>query len=324
MRVVVTGGAGYIGSVVTDQLVRAGHDVTVIDDLSTGHADSLPSSVTLHRMAVGGIAEVLGRGEAVDAVMHFAGKIAAGESVRKPGLYWQSNVVESIELLAAVREARVPRLIFSSSAAVYGNPTHTPITEDAATAPTSPYGWTKLAIDAAIGHECRASDLGAVSLRYFNVAGASRSSDGRPLGERHNPETHLIPLAFEVVAGQRGQLELFGDDYPSPDGTCVRDYIHVEDLARAHLLALEHTHPGEHQVYNLGNGQGHSNREVIEAVQTVTGTKVNVSVAPRREGDPAILVASSERAETQLGWTRQKPDLPAIVADAWEFYGRSS
>jgi UDP-glucose 4-epimerase len=211
-------------------------------------------------------------------------------------------------------------LIFSSSAAVYGNPTRTPITEDADTSPSSPYGWTKLAVDAAIGQQCHASHLGAASLRYFNVAGASWSQEGRPLGERHDPETHLIPLAFDVAAGRREHLNLFGDDYQTPDGSCIRDYIHVEDLARAHLLALDHTRPGEHQIYNLGSGSGHSNRQVIEAVRTVTGQTVSVSVAPRREGDPAILVASSQHAEEHLGWIRTKPDLQTIVADAWQFY----
>jgi UDP-glucose 4-epimerase len=201
----------------------------------------------------------------------------------------------------------------------------TPITEDAPAAPTSPYGWTKLAIDVAIGHECAATDLAAVSLRYFNVAGASRRADGTPLGERHDPETHLIPIALEVAEGRRDRLPLFGDDYPTRDGTCVRDYIHVEDLARAHLLALEHAGAGRHGVYNLGNDRGYTNREVIDVVRAVTGHPVPVDARPRRPGEPAELVASSQRAESEPGWVRSKPDLSTIVEDAWEFrQGRSS
>jgi UDP-glucose 4-epimerase len=216
----------------------------------------------------------------------------------------------------------VRRFVFSSTAAVYGNPTELPIPETAVTAPTSTYGATKLAIDMAVTSEAFAHGLAAVSLRYFNVAGAYLRPDGTALGERHEPETHLIPIALRVAAGTRDKLQLFGDDYPTPDGTCVRDYIHVEDLARAHLLALDAPRPGEHRVYNLGNGNGFSNRRVVEVVREVTGQELPVEIAPRREGDPAALVAASGRARAELGWTPAKPTLHDMVGDAWEFYTR--
>jgi UDP-glucose 4-epimerase len=319
VRLLITGGAGYIGGVVVAQLVAAGHDVTVADDLSTGYADAVPAGVTLTRVGIHDIATVLTPGTGYDGVLHFAAKIAAGESVQHPEWYWHTNVVGSLALLHAVRAAGVPRLVFSSTAAVYGNPVAVPIPEDAVVAPTNPYGWTKLAVDMAIAHECAAHGLGAVSLRYFNVAGAARAADGRMLGERHHPETHLIPIALEVAAGRRDRLQIFGEDYPTPDGTCVRDYIHVEDLAAAHLLALDAAEPGRHKVYNLGNGNGFSNRQVVDVVRAVTAAPVPVQAAPRRPGDPAQLVASSARARTELGWVPAKPDLHDIVADAWTF-----
>jgi len=319
VRLLVTGGAGYIGGVVVAQLVAAGHGVTVADNLSTGYADAIPAGVTLARVGVHDIAEVLTPDAGFDGVLHFAARIAAGESVQHPEWYWHTNVVGSLALLDAVREAGVPRLVFSSTAAVYGNPLAVPIPEDAVVAPTNPYGWTKLAVDMAVAHECAAHGLGAVSLRYFNVAGAAHAADGRMLGERHDPETHLIPIALEVAAGHRNSLHIFGEDYPTPDGTCIRDYIHVEDLAAAHLLALDAAEPGRHRVYNLGNGNGFSNRQVVDVVRAVTGAPVPVQTAPRRPGDPAQLVASSARARTELGWVPAKPDLHDIVADAWAF-----
>jgi UDP-glucose 4-epimerase len=319
VRLLVTGGAGYIGGVVVARLVAAGHDVTVADDLSTGHADTLPRQVTFHRLGVHDVAQILTAAAGFDGVLHFAAKIAAGESVRRPELYWHTNVIGSLALLDAVRTARVSRLVFSSTAAVYGNPVSVPITEEAVVAPTNPYGWTKLAVDAAIAHACAAHGLGGVSLRYFNVAGAALQNGGPALGERHEPETHLIPIALEVAAGRREKLEIFGDDYPTPDGACVRDYLHVDDLAAAHLLALEAAEPGRHKVYNLGNGNGFSNKQVVEVVRAVTGAPVPVSSAPRRLGDPSELVASSALAKAELGWIPAKPDLHDIVADAWTF-----
>jgi len=318
VKLLVTGGAGYIGSVVSTLLVEAGYDVVILDDLSTGHPDAVPAGATLVRGRVHDAAHVLT--PEFDAVLHFAGFIAAGESMVRPERYWENNVVGSLALLDAVRAAGVPRLVFSSTAAVYGNPIELPVTEQAPTAPTNPYGSTKLAIDLALTSECAAHGLAAISLRYFNVAGALIRDGHRPVGERHDPETHLIPLALEVAAGRRERLQLFGDDYPTPDGTCVRDYIHVADLARAHLLALEAAEPGQHRIYNLGNGNGFSNRQVVEVVREVTGHPLPVEIAPRRQGDPAALVASSAKARAELGWVPEKPELADMVADAWRYY----
>ncbi|MFU8870750.1 UDP-glucose 4-epimerase GalE [Micromonospora sp. SL4-19] len=319
MKLLVTGGAGYIGSVVTRMLLDHGHDVTVLDDLRTGHREALTPEATHVDLPVHAAARVLTPDAGFDGVLHFAALIAAGESMVKPELYWQNNTVGSLALIDAVRAARVPRLIFSSTAAVYGNPTEVPIPETAAKAPTNTYGATKLAVDMALTSEAIAHDLAAVSLRYFNVAGAYLH-EGRAIGERHDPETHLIPLALDVAAGRRDKLQLFGDDYPTVDGTCVRDYIHVEDLARAHLLALTAAVPGRHRIYNLGNGNGFTNRQVIEVVREVTGHAIPVEVAPRREGDPAELVASSGLAREELGWVPAKPTLHHMVGDAWAFY----
>jgi len=319
VKLLVTGGAGYVGSVVTRMLLDAGHEVVVLDDLSTGHAEALAPDATLVRAGVHEAAQVLTPDAGFDGVLHFAGLIAAGESMVKPEIYWDNNTVGSLALLDAVRAARVPRLVFSSTAAVYGNPTELPIRETAVTAPTNTYGATKLAFDFALTSEAIAHKLAAVSLRYFNVAGAYLRP-GVMIGERHDPESHLIPIALQVAAGQRDKLLLFGDDYPTADGTCIRDYIHVEDLARAHLLALDAAAAGEHRIYNLGNGNGFTNRQVVDVVREVTGHPLPVEVAPRREGDPAALVASSERARTELGWTPAKPTLQDMVGDAWAFY----
>ena len=317
MKLLVTGGAGYIGGIVVRRLLAAGHQVEILDDLSTGHADSLPAGVPFHEMSILDAARVITPEAGFDGVLHFAAKIAAGESVIKPELYWDTNIRGSLALLEAIRAAGVRRLVFSSTAAVYGDGpgTDAPITEDIPTAPTNPYGSTKLSVDMMITAACGASDLGAVSLRYFNAAGASGE-----LGERHDPETHLIPIALAAAAGDRDEFLLYGDDYPTPDGTCVRDYIHVEDLATAHLLALDAAEAGAHRIYNLGNGNGYSNKQVIEVVREVTGAKLPVTLAPRREGDAVVVVASSEKARRELGWVPAKPDLHAIVSDAWAFY----
>ncbi|MGK5518578.1 UDP-glucose 4-epimerase GalE [Micromonospora sp. URMC 107] len=319
MKLLVTGGAGFIGSVVTRMLLDAGHEVVVLDDLRTGHREALAPDATYVDAPVHEAARVLTPDAGFDGVLHFAALIAAGESMTRPELYWHGNTVSSIALIDAVRAAGVPRLVFSSTAAVYGNPTELPIPESAVKAPTNTYGATKLAVDMALTSEAIGHGLAAVSLRYFNVAGAHLDGDVA-LGERHDPETHLIPIALEVAAGRREKLQLFGDDYPTVDGTCVRDYIHVADLARAHLLALGAATAGQHRIYNLGNGNGFTNRQVVDVVREVTGHRVPVEVAPRREGDPAELVASSALARDELGWVPQKPTLPAIVADAWAFY----
>ncbi|GAA3458934.1 UDP-glucose 4-epimerase GalE [Saccharothrix longispora] len=318
MRLLVTGGAGYVGSVCAARLAESGHEVVVLDDLSTGHADAVPDGV---RLVEAGIDEAIGDvlaagvdGAPFDGVLHFAAKSLVGESMQDPAKYWHGNVVTSVRLLDAMREHGTPRLVFSSTAATYGEPEQVPIPESAPTRPTNTYGATKLAIDHAITSYAAAHGLAAVSLRYFNVAGAYRR-----FGERHGTETHLIPLVLQVALGQRERIQVYGEDWPTEDGTCVRDYIHVVDLADAHQLALEHAVAGEHRIYNLGMGLGFSVRQVVEACRAVTGHPIPTDVAPRRAGDPAVLVASSEKARTELGWKPERVDLAGIVNDAWEF-----
>jgi UDP-glucose 4-epimerase len=316
MRVLVTGGAGYIGSVVAAQLLAAGHEVVVVDDLSTGHRDAVPDGAEFHQSDVANLEAVLGSWQ-LDAVIHFAAKSIVPESMREPAAYWRNNVAGTLALLDAMRINGVPRIVFSSSAAVYGDGTETPILEDAPARPTSPYGATKLAIDLALADYAQAYELAAVSLRYFNVAGALLTDAGR-FGERHITETHLIPVALSAVMGQADKLSLYGTDYPTPDGTCIRDYVHVTDLGEAHLAALAAAEPGRHLVLNLGSGSGYSVREVLESIERVTGRAVPVSEAPRRPGDPATLIASNQAAERELGW-RPSRGLDAMVSDAWEF-----
>lgn len=317
MKTLVVGGAGYIGSVVVRLLLEGGHEVVVLDDCSTGHADSIPPGVQHVQVDIRHAGAVLAGGD-FDAVLHFAAKSLVGESVANPSLYWHTNVIGSRALLDAITEHGVPRLVFSSTAAVYGEPDTFPITEDSPTKPTSTYGATKLAVDMMISNECAASELAAVSLRYFNVAGAAWG-----VGERHTTETHLIPITLDAVAGRRDKLDIYGDDWPTPDGTPIRDYVHVADLARAHVLALTAADPGEHLICNLGNGNGFSVREVIAEVERVTGLEVPVVNGPRRPGDPTRLVASAARARERLGWEPQL-DLRQMVADAWEFSNRSA
>jgi UDP-glucose 4-epimerase len=318
MRWLVTGGAGYIGSVVAQLLSEIGDEVVILDDLSTGHDDTVPPSISLVRGRVHDVVDQV-LDPSFDGVLHFAAYISAGESVSAPERYWENNVVGSLRLLDAMRRHGVPRLVFSSTANVYGDPDTVPISEDAPTRPPNPYAASKLAVDHALAGEAAAHGLAAVSLRYFNVVGAHRTRD-RLIGERHEPETHLVPLALAVATGTHHKLQLFGEDYPTPDGTCIRDYIHVSDLADAHLDALRVIAPGTHRVYNLGNGQGFSNRQVIDVVREVTGRDIPVEVAGRRAGDPAVLVASSDAARSELGWVPQKPHLPQMVTDAWEFF----
>lgn len=313
MRLLVTGGAGYIGSVVAARLCQAGHLVTVVDDLSAGHADAVPDDAELVRVDAAEVGPLL-LADRYDGVLHFAGRSLVAESVSHPEMYWRGNVVTTLALLDAMRAAAVPRLVFSSTAAVYGAPERVPITEDAPVRPTNPYGASKLACDLMIASEALAHGLGAVSLRYFNVAGAL----GR-YGERHREETHLIPLALDVAAGRRAALGVHGTDYPTPDGTAVRDYVHVDDLADAHLLALEAATPGEHRIFNLGNGAGFSVLDIVESVRAVTGHPLPVRPGPRRPGDPPVLVASSELIQDELGWRPRRPSPDEIVADAWRF-----
>jgi UDP-glucose 4-epimerase len=284
----------------------------VLDDLSTGHEDALPAGARFVRASLHDSAPVLADVRP-EAVLHFAAKSLVGESQEAPERYWHNNVAGSLALLEAMRAADCRRIVFSSTAATYGEPEQVPIREDAVTRPTNTYGATKLAVDHMLTSYATAHGFAAVSLRYFNVAGAAFG-----LGERHATETHLIPIALQVAAGARDHLTVYGEDYPTPDGTCIRDYIHVEDLSDAHLLALPAAAAGEHRIYNLGNGTGFSVQEVVDAVRQVTGSPVPVEVGPRRGGDPAQLVASSDRIRADLGWTPKHTDLAGIVRDAWE------
>ncbi len=312
VKALVVGGAGYIGSVVTRLLAREGHQVVVLDDCSTGHADSVPAGIDLVQADIGTAADVLAGG-GFDAVLHFAAKSLVGESVVKPSVYWRTNVNGTRALLDAIAEHGVPTLVFSSTAATYGEPESVPITEEAPARPGNTYGATKLAVDMMITGECAATPLAAVSLRYFNVAGAALGA-----GERHTVETHLIPNALGAVAGTKEPLTVFGDDWPTPDGTPIRDYVHVLDLARAHVQALAAARRGEHLICNLGSGDGYSVRQVLSGIEEVTGTPVPMSVGPRRAGDPARLVASNALARERLGWSPEL-GLPEMIADAWAF-----
>lgn len=315
MRLLVTGGAGYIGSIVARHLMAADHEVVVLDNLSRGHRAAVPEGAELvmadllDREALGAVVE---RG--FDAVLHFAALSLVGESGIRPELYYRVNVGGTLNLLEAMRAADVPKLVFSSTAAVYGQPEQIPIPETAPTMPTNTYGRSKLAVDGMIGDFCLAHGLGAASLRYFNVAGASGG-----LGEDHDPETHLIPNILRVALGATPFVEIYGTDYDTPDGTAIRDYIHIDDLAEAHVLALAAVEGGRHRIFNLGNGTGFSVRDVVLAARQVTGNEIHAREAPRREGDPATLVASSDLIRAELGWTPRKPALEEMVADAWAF-----
>jgi UDP-glucose 4-epimerase len=322
MRVMVTGGAGYIGSVITAELLSRGHEVLVYDNLSKGHRDAVPAEAVfiegdlLDRTAV---VEAL-RGHRAEAVVHMAAASLVGESVREPAWYYRQNVEAGVTLLDAMRETGATRLVFSSTAAVYGAPATIPIDEDTPTAPTNPYGETKLAVERALPWYAAAYGLRWISLRYFNAAGATERH-----GERHDPETHLIPLVLDAAAGRRPDVQIYGDDYPTPDGTCLRDYIHVSDLAVAHVLALEALGAGAGgRTYNLGcGGTGYSVRDVIASAEAVTGRRIPVRVAPRRPGDPPVLIASSTRAQRELGWRPVRQDLLVIIRSAWDWMRRA-
>lgn len=315
MKLLVTGGAGYIGSVVATRLLEEGHTVTVLDDLSTGHRDAVPAGAAFVQARAHDAAELLGTSDELsgfDGAVHLAAASLVGESVANPAKYQQNNVVGSTVLVDALVAAGVTRIVFSSTAAVYGDPEKTPIDEEAATKPVNPYGESKLAVDRALSQRCAGGPLAAVSLRYFNVAGAYGGK-----GERHSTETHLIPIALDVAQGRRSHLAVYGDDYPTADGTCIRDYIHVADIAQAHLLALQKCQPGRHDIFNLGNGNGSSVLEVIRAVEEVTGRQLPVKNEGRRAGDPAVLVASAQRAMDSLGWLPSRPELAQMIEDAW-------
>jgi UDP-glucose 4-epimerase len=328
VRVLVTGGAGYVGSVSVERLIAAGHDVIVLDDLSTGHAAAVPTGVGLVEGSYADpdtVAAALGGG-GVDAVLHCAARSLVGESIADPGRYFRENVAGGITLLEAARQSNVTRVVFSSTAAVYGTPDSVPILEDAPLRPINPYGETKRAFEAALSWYGTAYGLRGVSLRYFNVAGASQAN-----GEVHRPETHLIPILLAAIESGR-PMTIYGDDYPTPDGTCIRDYIHVEDLADAHLAALEATAPDDSRtdpgpegglvVCNLGSGSGFSVREVLAAAERVVGRAVPQVVGERRAGDPASLVASSERAGELLKWVARRSTLEEMIGSAWEWRQR--
>jgi UDP-glucose 4-epimerase len=315
VKLLVTGGAGYVGSIVARDLVAAGHEVVVLDNLKQGHREAVRSGARLEVRDLldrDGLFELLA--DRFDGVLHFAALALVGESVSHPERYWHGNVGGTLNLLEAMIEAGTKRLVFSSTCAVYGEPDRVPIAETAPFRPINPYGASKLAVDLLIGSFCVAHGLGAVSLRYFNVAGASGE-----LGEDHDPETHLIPNILRAALGQNPCVEIFGTDYPTPDGTAIRDYIHVDDLSRAHLMALHSARSGEHRIYNLGNGSGFSVRQVIAAAEAVTGGEIPTREANRRPGDPPTLVAASERIRSELGWAPEKAGLEQIVGDAWAF-----
>jgi len=319
MRILVTGGAGYVGSHCVKLLCDRGHDVLVLDDLSTGHAAAVDRRAEL---VVGDIGdgELLGRlirPGRFDAVMHFAAVLDVAESVREPLKYYRVNVGGSVCLLEAMRQAGVRRMVFSSTCATYGVPQHLPISEDTPQSPINPYGRTKLAVEWALSDCAAAWGLGACSLRYFNAAGAA--ADGS-LGEHREHEVHLIPIALQVALGQRDAIEIYGEDYPTPDGTCVRDYVHVEDLAEAHLLALEALREGKVDHYNVGTGRPASVRQVIEAARQVTGHAIPARAAPRRAGDPPELYADPSRIMKDLNWSPKYTDLRAIIETAWRWH----
>jgi len=322
MRILVTGGAGYIGSVVAEELLQAGHQVVVFDNLSRGHRQAVPKNAEL---VVGDLADrasldQLLRSRPIDAVMHFAALIEAGESMKAPEEFFRNNTSNALTLLEAMLAARVKRFVFSSTAALFGNPERTPIEEDDPLHPTNAYGESKLLVERMLAWFHQIHGLRYASLRYFNAAGASRPDRG----EAHQPETHLIPRVLQVALGRAQHVNIFGTDYPTPDGTCVRDYIHVSDLARAHLLAFETLalERSSRLIYNLGNGQGFSVRQVVDVAREITGHPIPVIEAARRAGDPAVLIASSEKIRRDLGWQPRFPDLKTIVESAWQWHRR--
>ncbi len=318
MRILVTGGAGYIGSHAVRRLLEAKHDVWVYDSLCLGHRQAVPPD----RLITGDLLDrarldMALRQQRIEAVMHFAAFAQVGESVADPAKYYQNNLIGSISLLESMRAAGVSRIVFSSTTATYGTPKKIPITEDEPQLPINPYGFTKLAIERALADYAHAYGFAYAALRYFNAAGASSSGD---IGEDHTPETHLIPIVLQVALGERDKVSIFGDDYPTPDGTCARDYIHVEDLAETHLRALDHLQPGKGLALNLGIGRGYSVKQVIDSCRRITGHNIPTAIGPRRPGDPAELVADSTLAQRVLGWKPKYTDIDAIVATAWRWH----
>jgi UDP-glucose 4-epimerase len=328
VKLFVTGGAGYIGGTVAGLLTEKGHEVVVFDNLSHGRLDLLPHGVEFIEGEVADrprIERIFEKAEKenhpFDGVLHFAALIEAGESMERPEIYFRNNTAATLSLLEAMLNCGIRRLVFSSTAAVYGEPESTPILEDARLKPTNPYGQSKLLVEQMLAWFHRIHGLRYASLRYFNVAGAAEGPGGITRGEAHQPESHLIPLVLDVALGRRASIRIYGDDYPTPDGTCIRDYIHVADLADAHLLALNELDADRAQkeplIYNLGDGHGFSVKEVIESARRVTGHPIPAEIHPRRPGDPAILVASSQKAMRELNWKPRHAELDEIVRTAW-------
>jgi UDP-glucose 4-epimerase len=317
MNILVTGGAGYVGGTVATKLMQDGHSVTVLDNLCHSKRHEVPAGATFVEADIADRprVEALLRELKPDGVLHFAALIEAGESMQKPEIYFRNNTASTLALLESMLATGTNKLVFSSTAAVYGEPKSTPIPETAALAPTNAYGESKLLVEHILRWFNRIHGLRYASLRYFNVAGALPDR-----GEAHEPETHIIPLVLDVALGRREKIFIFGDDYDTPDGTCIRDYIHVVDLADAHILALNALSHHDRMIYNLGNGTGFSVKELIEAARRVTGHPIPVEIKPRREGDPARLVASSELAEANLGWVPKHPRLDDILASAWAWH----
>ncbi len=319
-RILVTGGAGYIGSHTVKQLLQNGHDVTVFDNLSAGHRQAVPAD----RLVVGDLRDIdhvdnLLVVNRIEAVIHFAALALVGESVKNPAVYYTTNLIYTLNLIERCRRNGVQKFVFSSTCATYGNPLKVPITEEEKQAPINPYGNTKLAVEHALADYAAAYPFGFCLLRYFNAAGAAADAS---LGEDHNPESHLIPIVLQVALGKRPHVEIFGTDYPTPDGTCVRDYIHVDDLATAHILALEKIVPGTQLRYNVGIGRGYSVREVIETARSITGRSIPVKEAPRRSGDPPELVANAAKIRDELGWAPKYQELRPIIETAWAWHSR--
>jgi UDP-glucose 4-epimerase len=327
VKILVTGGAGYIGGTVAGLLSDKGHQAVVFDNLSHGRRDMLPAGVEFiqgelaDRAALENIfISAKEQGHPFDGVLHFAALIEAGESMVRPEIFFRNNTASTLSLLEAILAHGPRRLVFSSTAAVYGEPESTPIKEDARLLPTNAYGESKLLVEHMLGWLNRIHGLRYASLRYFNVAGAPEGPGGVTRGEAHDPESHLIPLVLDVALGRRKSIKIFGEDYPTPDGTCIRDYIHVSDLADAHLLALDALETHDRLIFNLGNGQGFSVREVIESARRVTGHPIPAEVHPRRAGDPAVLIASSEKAIRELGWKPRYTQLDEIIRTAWVWH----
>ncbi len=318
MNILVTGGAGYVGSHTAKHLLANGHEVCVYDNLSTGHAAAVPAGRLIEGdLHDGELLRSTLRSRKIDAVMHFAASALVGESVADPAKYYRNNLVATLSLLEAMRDCDVKRIVFSSTAATYGEPQEMPIRETCPQLPVNPYGFTKLAIERALADYTHAYGWGFAALRYFNACGASPDGD---IGEDHMPESHLIPIVLEVALGQREHITVFGEDYPTPDGTCVRDYVHVDDLATAHLAALEKLEPGVELKMNLGTGRGYSVREVIEACRKLTGHKIPEVAGQRRPGDPPELVADSSLAQETLGWQPQYTTIESVVETAWKWH----